>query len=108
MPIDDNARLRGQRTRLQNSWALGTLPRKVVVGLGRQIVHRMAIGHADITGDDFGTIFANAVEGTHLSSPLGIADVVLDGNAWSVKTIWQLGRCLLELAPRTGLEPVTQ
>jgi hypothetical protein len=47
----------------------------------------MAIGHADLTGDDFGTIFANAIDGTHLSSPLGIADVILDGNAWSVKTV---------------------
>lgn len=83
----DDTRLRGHRTRLQNSWALGTFPRKVVVGLGKQLVHRMAIGHADITGDDFGNIFANAVEGTHLSSPLGIADVLLDSNAWSVKTV---------------------
>lgn len=85
--MSDDTRLRGQRYRLQNSWPLGALPRKVVVALGKQIVHRMAIGHADITGDDFGTIFANAVEGTHLSSPIGIADVILDGNAWSVKTV---------------------
>ena len=83
----DDTRLRGHKSRLQNSWALGSFPRKVILALGKQFVHRMAIGHADIAGDDFGTIFANAIEGTHLSSPLGIADVVLDGNAWSVKTV---------------------
>lgn len=47
----------------------------------------MAIGMGDITGDDFGTIYAKAIEGSHRESPLGIADVVLDGNAWSVKTV---------------------
>lgn len=83
----NETRLRGKRSRLQNSWPLGSLPRKVIVALGRQLVHRMAIGHGDITGDDFGTIFAEAIEGDHLSSPLGVADVVLDNNAWSVKTI---------------------
>lgn len=83
----DETRLRGKRNRLQNSWPLGSLPRKVIVALGRQLVHRMAVGHSDITGDDFATIFADAVEGSHLSSPLGVADVVLDNNAWSVKTV---------------------
>ena len=83
----DETRLRGKRTRLQSSWPLGSLPRKVIIGIGRQLVHRMAVGLSDITGDDFGTIFANAVEGVHLSSPLGVADVVLDNNAWSVKTV---------------------
>ncbi len=38
-----------------------------------------------MTGDDWGNIFANAIEGEHLSSPLGIADVVKDKTAWSMK-----------------------
>lgn len=83
----DEARLRGNKTRLHGAWPLGSFPHKVIIGLGRQLVHRMAIGHSDITGDDFGTIYANAIEGTHRQSPLGIADVLLNGNAWSVKTI---------------------
>ena len=53
----DETRLRGKRTRLQSSWPLGSLPRKVIIGIGRQLVHRMAVGLSDITGDDFGTIF---------------------------------------------------
>ena len=35
------------------------------MGIGRQIVHRLAVGHLDITGDDFGTIFAE--EGAAMS-----------------------------------------
>jgi hypothetical protein len=41
----------------------------------------------DIGGDDFGSIVAAAVQGMHRGSPLGIADVELEGCAWSVKTI---------------------
>ncbi len=55
--------------------------------VGKQIVHRMAIGRADITGDDFGEMFARAVGGEHRSKPVGVADVVLKGCAWSVKTV---------------------
>lgn len=44
------------------------------------------MGHSDITGDDFGTIFAAAIAGEHRGRPLGIADVIWDGCAWSVKT----------------------
>jgi hypothetical protein len=40
-----------------------------------RIVHRLAVGHADITGDDFGGIFASAINGVHRGKPLGIADV---------------------------------
>lgn len=52
------------------------------------MIHRLAVGHSDITGDDFGTIFANSVGGEHRNRPLGIADVVLDDCAWSVKTVF--------------------
>ena len=57
------------------------------MAIGKTIVHRLAVGHGDISGDDFGTIFADAVEGQHRTKPLGIADVEWDGCAWSVKTV---------------------
>jgi hypothetical protein len=41
----------------------------------------------DVTGDDFAGIFASAVGGNHRSSPLGVADVELNGCAWSIKTV---------------------
>ncbi len=40
-----------------------------------------------MSGDDWGDIFAAAVNGEHLKSPLGIADVVLSNTAWSAKTV---------------------
>ena len=70
---------------------MGQIPDRVLVGIGRQVVHRLAIGMGDIEGNDFATIFATAIEGEHMASPLGIADVVWNGNAWSVKTV-QNGR----------------
>jgi hypothetical protein len=45
------------------------------------------VGHADITGDDFGGIFASAISGNHRGRPLGIADVTWNGCAWSCKTV---------------------
>ena len=66
---------------------LGQIPDKPLYEIARQIVHRLAVGHADITGDDFGTIFANAVGGEHRGKPIGIADVSVNGCAWSVKTV---------------------
>ena len=65
---------------------MGQIPDDVVFNIGRQIVHRLAVGYADIEGNDFGTIFANALGGEHRSRPLGIADVIFNGCAWSAKT----------------------
>lgn len=45
------------------------------------------IGRKDISGNDFGDAFADSIGGSHLESPVGIADVVLDKNCWSVKTV---------------------
>lgn len=80
-------KLRGSSKRRSSLYPLGQIPGSVALGIGRQIVHRLAVGHSDITGDDFGTIFATAISGTHRGKPLGIADVVWGGCAWSVKTV---------------------
>ena len=63
------------------------MPDGMLVAIGKQIVHRLAVGLGDITGDDFGSIFANAVGGVHRTRPLGLADVEWNGCAWSVKTV---------------------
>ena len=80
-------RLKGRPPRNSGIWPIGSIPDTVLFGISRQIVHRLATGHADITGDDFGTIFANAVDGEHIQSSLGVSDVVRNGCAWSVKTV---------------------
>ena len=66
---------------------MGQIPHSVLIEVGKQIVHRLAVGMNDIEGNDFGTIFAYAVGGEHLAKPLGLADVLWDGCAWSVKTV---------------------
>ena len=68
-------------------WPVGEIPDWVLLKLGEQIVHRLAIGHKDLSGDDFGTVFANAIGGIHRKSPLGIIDVFAGKVAWSAKTI---------------------
>ena len=63
------------------------MPDSVLVGIGKQIVHRLAVGLGDITGDDFGTILAAALQAVHRPKPLGIGDVEWNGCAWSAKTV---------------------
>src|SRR5687767_15015043 len=80
-------RLRGQAKRRSGPYPFGQIPQEVAAEIGKHLVHRLAVGHFDITGDDFGGIFAKAIGGSHRNRPLGIADVVWQGCAWSVKTV---------------------
>lgn len=80
-------KLRGNQKRRNSPYPLGEIPPDIAVQIGKQIVHRIAVGHTDITGDDFGGIFAKAIGGAHRGKPLGIADVTWGDCAWSVKTV---------------------
>lgn len=83
----NNPRLRGGAQRRSGPYLIGQIPDAILLRIGRQLVHRLAVGHGDITGDDFGTIFANAIGGTHRERPLGVADVFVNSCAWSLKTV---------------------
>lgn len=81
-------RLRGSQPQGRGPYALGDIPTNVLEAIGRHVVHRLAVGQPDVSGNDVGSIFADSIGGTHLASPLGIADVVWEKNtAWSVKTV---------------------
>lgn len=80
-------RLRGRARRRNEPYPLGELPPELAISIGRDIVHRISVGFANISGDDFGGIFATAIGGEHRASPLGIADVTWNDCAWSVKTV---------------------
>lgn len=54
-------RLRGKAQAPKSLYPLGEFPDDVVIGIGKQIVHRLAIGQANIDGEDFGGIFATAL-----------------------------------------------
>ncbi len=80
-------KIRGKGKARNSPYPLGEFPDDVVKGIGKLIVHRLAIGHADITGDDFAGIFAKAISGEHRYKPLGVSDVIWNGCSWSIKTV---------------------
>ena len=55
--------------------------------IGSYFVYLLYIGRKDITGTDWGDAFSDAIGGKHLDSPVGIADVVFEKTAWSMKTV---------------------
>ena len=55
--------------------------------IAQHLIHRFAVGQTNISGDDWGTIFANAVGGEHWGKPLGLTDIVCGECAWTAKTV---------------------
>lgn len=80
-------RLRGKAKARKMPYPLSEFSNDAIVCIGRSIVHRLAVGHSDITGDDFGGIFAEAISGVHREKPLGVTDVIWNECSWSVKTV---------------------
>lgn len=68
-------------------YPIGDIPKEYIVKIGGHVVYPIHSGRADMTGDDWGDIFADAIGGKHLASPVGIADVELGNMAWSMKTV---------------------
>jgi len=81
-------RLRDNKNKkLYELYPLGQIPDEIIIGIGKWIAYRYTVGQSDIDGEDWGDIFAQAIGGEHLSAPLGLADVVYEGMAWSVKSV---------------------
>ncbi len=81
-------RLRDGKDRISNElYPLGEFTESMIYEMSRWLVYNFAIGKSNISGEDWGDIFAKSIDGNHLSRPLGLADVVLEGQAWSVKSI---------------------
>lgn len=59
----------------------------MITRIGKWIAYNYAVGKTDISGEDWGTIFAQSMGGKHLASPVGLVDVVLEGQSWSVKSV---------------------
>ncbi|MDR2166251.1 MAG: hypothetical protein LBE35_00195 [Clostridiales bacterium] len=84
-----------QRPRLRDNrgrgpfelYPLGQIPAENIYEIGKWFVYRYSVGNKDINGSEWGDIFANGINGEHLSSPLGLADVVHENMAWSTKTV---------------------
>lgn len=84
-----------QRPRLRDNrgkapyelYPLGEIPDDMIYEIAKWMTYYFAVGKSDMNGEDWGDIFAKAIGGEHLGKPLGLADVVYEGMAWSVKSI---------------------
>ena len=65
-----------KKSRQSDIHSLGEFPKKLIYEISKWIVYHFAVGNADISGENWGDIFAKGVNGSHLSSPVGLADVV--------------------------------
>lgn len=84
----EHPRLRDSKRLLTHElYPINEIPESVIKLIGKQFVYMLCVGRKDLTGDDWGNVFAKAIVGEHLQSPVGIADVVLDKMAWSMKTV---------------------
>jgi len=80
-------KLRGSGPARNEPYPLGEFFDDIEVSISKQMVHRLAVGQANISGDDFGQIFANGIGGEHRLKPLGITDVTWEDCSWSCKTV---------------------
>lgn len=86
--MEQHPRLRdSKKLTTKELYPLNVFPESLITEIGGYFVYLLYIGRTDITGTDWGDAFAQAINGTHLDSPVGIADVVLDKNCWSMKTV---------------------
>ncbi len=84
-----------QRPRLRDNkgkklfelYPLGQIPNDMIYEMAKWMTYNFAVGKSDINGEDWGDIFAKSIGGEHLGKPLGLADVVYEGMAWSVKSV---------------------
>ena len=81
-------RLRDNKGKRQYElYPIGQIPPRVICEIGRYFTYQYVVGTKDITGSVWGDIFAASISGTHLDSPLGLADVVHENMSWSTKTV---------------------
>lgn len=88
MPAMNKPKLRDNKQRKGTEpFALNVIPDSIIHAIGEHLVYLISVGTSDISGENWGDALALAVGGFHLSTPLGIADVVWGGMAWSTKTV---------------------
>lgn len=68
-------------------YPLGQVPNEIIYEIAKWMTYHFSFGKSDISGEDWGDIFAKAIGGEHLNRPVGLADVVYEQMAWSVKSV---------------------
>ncbi|MGN0867259.1 MAG: hypothetical protein ACI4SG_06240 [Oligosphaeraceae bacterium] len=86
--MNNTPRLRdSKKLSFHELYPLNNIPKEIIVKLCSHFVYLIATGRNDITGNDFGDAIADAFGGIHYASPVGIVDIGLGAQAWSVKTL---------------------
>lgn len=75
------------KSSIKELYPLGEVPHNIIKTIGKRIIYNYATGKNDINGEEWGNIFAEAIGGKHFNSPMGLADVVYDKMAWSLKSV---------------------
>ena len=71
----EHPRLRDSKRLLTHEpYPINEIPEELVKRIGKRLVYLLCIGRTDLTGNDWGDVFAQAINGIHLQSPLGIAN----------------------------------
>lgn len=84
----EHPRLRdGHKLITRELYPLNEIPKDLVIKISGYFAYLLYCGRKDISGNDWGDAFAQAIDGIHLDSPVGIADVVCGKMAWSMKTV---------------------
>jgi len=97
-------RLRDAKHRTSKEpFQLNEIPDDVIHKIAGHLIYLISTGRNDISGDDWGDALAAAVDGQHLTAPLGIVDVVYNGMAWSTKTVKHIGKTGLFNANKINL-----
>ena len=81
-------KIRGQnKLGKHEPYPLNEFSESIIQSLGKHLVHYLAVGHPDVSGNDFASMFAASIGGNAYNKPLGIADVAWNGICWSIKTV---------------------
>lgn len=68
-------------------YPLGQITNEIIYSIAQWMTYHFSTGKSDINGEDWGDIFAKAIQGDHLGKPCGLADVIYENMAWSVKSV---------------------
>lgn len=77
----------GHRLVTSELYPINEIPDEIIIKIAGYITYLLYVGRKDISGEDWGDAFAKAIDGIHLDSPVGIADVIKGKMAWSMKTV---------------------
>ncbi len=77
----------GHKLEASELYPTNEIPDDIIIKIAGYFAYLLYTGRKDISGEDWGDAFASAIGGTHLDSPVGIADVVRNKMAWSMKTV---------------------